>query len=72
MAEPKFSSASERSAWCLARRLKYLSYIEGGAIPRKQPVLQASASVPPRSGATGAAGAAAGTRPPASLSIIGA
>jgi IS30 family transposase len=30
MSEPKFSSASERSAWRHARRLKYLSYIEGG------------------------------------------
>ena len=30
MSEPKFSSASERSAWCRARRLRYLSYIEVG------------------------------------------
>jgi IS30 family transposase len=30
MVEPKFSSASERIAWRHARRLRYLSYIEGG------------------------------------------
>ena len=30
MDEPIFASASERIAWCLARRLRYMSYIEGG------------------------------------------